>query len=75
MTRDFRLLLQKFARSPIFNAGGGRQAAQLSEEAYLETRKKAMIAYNFVAGGELTGYWPPPPNLATARQVAITMDK
>jgi len=28
------------------------QAAQLSEEAYLEGRKKALIAYNFIAGGE-----------------------
>ena len=28
------------------------QAGQLSEEAYVEGRKKVMIAYNFVAGGE-----------------------
>lgn len=34
------------------------EAAQVSEEVYLEARKKAMIAYNFVAGVESPGSGP-----------------
>jgi hypothetical protein len=67
MTKIFGFFYNN-SRCPFFNAGGGRQAAQLSEEAYLETRKKAMIAYNFVAGGELTGYCLPPPLSSSRRE-------